>query len=206
MTGLGRCGTNFALDRWGVEPDIIVVGKGLAAGYMPLSAVIASPKVVAPFLAEKSSGAFEHGFTYSGHPLACAAGLAVNDYLREHEIVQSVAARSNDFSARMQGLMKYDFVGDVRVSGFLGGIEFVSDRITKAPFPAQAKVNRVVADAAWQAGLIVYPGAGFLPGGTGDHIMVAPPLNISDDDMDTLFSRLDQVFATVDKQILSACR
>jgi adenosylmethionine-8-amino-7-oxononanoate aminotransferase len=201
MTGLGRCATNFALDRWNVQPDVIVVGKGLAAGYMPLSAVIAAPNVVAPFLAENSSGAFEHGFTYSGHPLACAAGLAVSKYMCDHGVIKAVAGRSKDFSQRLSELAKYEFVGDVRACGFLGGIEFVADRATKRPFPVQKKFHRVIADAAFEAGLLVYPGAGFLPGGEGDHIIVAPPLNISTDDMDSLFTRLDKVFAQTQQGI-----
>jgi adenosylmethionine-8-amino-7-oxononanoate aminotransferase len=205
MTGLGRTGKNFALDRWNVEPDIIVVGKGLAAGYMPLAAVIASPKVVAPFLDESSSGAFEHGFTYSGHPLACSAGLAVVDYMQSHGVISAVASREDDFSMRMEALRQFDFVGDVRAYGFMGGIEFVAKRATKEPFKAEAKVHKLVADEAMKAGLIVYPGAGFLEGGRGDHIMVAPPLNISDADMDTLFVRLAQVFSAVSKPLHAAC-
>lgn len=203
MTGLGRCGTNFALDRWQVAPDIIVVGKGVAAGYIPLSAVIASPRVVAPFLAEKSSGAFEHGFTYSGHPLACAAGLAVAQYMQKHNIVKTVAVREEKFFARLNQVRKYEFVGDVRGCGFLAGIELVANRQTKEPFASSAKVHRVVADAALDAGLLVYPGAAFLPDGRGDHIMVAPPLNISEEDLDILFDSLDQVFATSEAQLLT---
>ncbi len=204
MTGLGRAGANFALDRWAVKPDIIVVGKGLAAGYVPLSAVIASPKVVAPFLSEKSSGAFEHGFTYSGHPLACAAGLAVIEYMKKHGTIASVAAREAAFQSRLQAMMQFDFVGDVRSYGFLGGIEFVADRKTKKPFPVELKMHRLVADQSMKDGLMVYPGAGFVDGGGGgDHVIVAPPLNISDQDMDTLFVRLTQVFSGISKQLMA---
>lgn len=205
MTGLGRCGANFAMDRWGVEPDIIIVGKGLAAGYVPLSGVLAASHVVAPFLADKSSGIFEHGFTYSGHPLACAAGLAVAKYMQDNQIVESVRSRESSFRKRLDEFRKFGFVGDVRSTGFMAGIEFVADQQSKAPFPAEMKVHRVVADAALKAGLLVYPGAGFIDGGLGDHVMVAPPLNISDLDMDTLFERLGQAFSSVEKQVLAAC-
>lgn len=206
MTGLGRAGKNFALDRWDVEPDIIVVGKGLAAGYLPLSAVIASPNVVAPFLSEESSGAFEHGFTYSGHPVACAAGLAVIDYMQQHGTISSVAIREDDFRSRMRAMSEFDFVGDVRAYGFMGGLEFVADRASKTPFPVELKLHRMVADEAMAQGLIVYPGAGFVDGGSGDHIMVAPPLNISKDDMDTLFVKLTKVLTAVGSKITNAIR
>lgn len=204
MTGLGRAGANFALDRWAVKPDIIVVGKGLAAGYVPLSAVIASAQVVAPFLAERSSGAFEHGFTYSGHPLACAAGLAVIEYMKRNDTIASVASREMDFQNRLQAMMQFDFVGDVRSYGFLGGIEFVADRKSKRTFPAELKVHRLVADQAMHDGLMIYPGAGFVDGGGGDHVIVAPPLNISAEDMDTLFARLTQVFSVIGRQLMAA--
>lgn len=205
MTGLGRCGSNLALERWGVCADIVVLGKGLAAGYMPLSAVLASADVVAPFLSEQSSGAFEHGFTYSGHPLSCAAGVAVNNYLRTNRVVESVAARADEFRARLELMREHEFVGDVRCTGFLGGLEFVANRKTKEPFPKELRLHRVIADTAWDAGLLLYPGAAFLPGGRGDHVMVAPPLNISDADMDVLFSKLEKVFKAVGKQLTAAC-
>lgn len=205
MTGLGRAGKNFALDRWEVEPDIIVVGKGLAAGYMPLSGVIASPKVVAPFLSESSGGAFEHGFTYSGHPASCAAGLAVIDYMQRHGIIASVAMREKEFASRVQALSKFEFVGDARAFGFLAGVELVANRHSKQPFDPALKAHRLIADEALKQGLLVYPGSGFVGDGTGDHVMIAPPLNISEQDMDTLFTRLDQVFTSVSKNLLTAC-
>ena len=125
MTGMGRCGAAFAMQLFNVEPDIIVAGKGLSAGYQPLSAVIASQKVVSAF--EGGSGVFEHGFTYSGHPTSCAAGLAALQYMENQALVSAVARRESDFFNRLEGLRKYPFVGDIRGRGFMAGVELVND-------------------------------------------------------------------------------
>jgi adenosylmethionine-8-amino-7-oxononanoate aminotransferase len=190
MTGLGRCGKNFAMQHWDVEADIIAIGKGVAAGYQPLSGVIASGRVVRAF--ENGSGIFEHGFTYSGHPTSCAAGLAAIRYLTKNDLVNQVAKREHDFFARLEALKKWDFVGDVRGRGFLAGIELVKDRATKEPFAVSKKANRLLADFANEAGLLVYPGSGFIDGELGDHVMIAPPFTISYAELDELFARLDK--------------
>lgn len=192
MTGLGRTGKNFAMNHWMVEPDIIVIGKGLAAGYQPLSGVIASKKVANAF--EKNSGVFEHGFTYSGHPTSCAAGLAAIKYLTANDLINKVEEREEEFFNRLETLRGYGFVGDVRGRGFMAGIEIVKDQRTKEPFPAKLKVNRMIESLAQEAGLLVYPGSGFIDGSLGDHIMIAPPFVITPEEMDELFVRLDKTF------------
>lgn len=192
MTGLGRTGKNFAMQHWNVEPDILIVGKGVAAGYQPLSAVIASKHVASVF--QNGSGVFEHGFTYSGHPTSCAAGLAAIDYLNKNDLVSHVAKQEANFFSRLNALKKWDFVGDVRGRGYLSGIELVRNRSTKTPFPASFKAHKILADLANEAGLLVYPGAGFIDGTLGDHIMVAPPFVISDEEMEEVFKRLESAF------------
>jgi len=189
MTGLGRTGKSFAMDHWNVEPDIIVIGKGVAAGYQPLSGVIASAKVAAAF--ENGSGVFEHGFTYSGHPTSCAAGLATVTYLLEHDLISHVSKQESDFFTRLEALRKWNFVGDVRGRGYLAGIELVKNRDTKEPFPASLKAFKLLGELANEAGLLVYPGSGFIDGELGDHIMIAPPFTITTEEMDELFSRLE---------------
>lgn len=200
MTGLGRAGANFAIQHWNVEPDIIAIGKGVAAGYQPLSGAIASARVAKAF--EDGSGIFEHGFTYSGHPISCAAGLAALNYLTKHNLIDHVAKQENDFFARLEALRKWDFVGDVRGKGYLAGIELVKNRETKEPFSAQFKANKVLGDLANEAGLLVYPGSGFIDGTLGDHIMIAPPFVIKPDELDEVFNRLETAmerFAVVAK-------
>ncbi|MBX9670910.1 MAG: aspartate aminotransferase family protein [Candidatus Obscuribacterales bacterium] len=189
MTGLGRTGANFAMQHFNADPDIIALGKGVAAGYQPLSAILSSAKVSAAF--EAGSGVFEHGFTYSGHPTSCAAGLAAVQYVIDNQLVTHVAKREYDFFLRLETLKKWDFVGDVRGKGYLAGIELVKSRDTKEPFPQSFKANAVLSELAREEGLLVYPGSGFIDGSLGDHIMIAPPFVIKEDEMEELFKRLE---------------
>lgn len=200
MTGLGRTGYNFAIDAWSVEPDLITLGKGLSAGYMPLGAVLAAGHVVKAF---ESKGVFEHGFTYSGHPVSCAAGLAALDYLVENDLVRAVADRADEFFERFDDLKKFDFVGDVRGRGFMAGIEFVKDKSTKEALDPALSFSALVAKEAAKAGLLVYPGSAFIDGQRGDHIMIAPPFTISDQELDELFNRLATAIKVAELQVLS---
>lgn len=202
MTGLGRVGPNMGLDLWGVEPDIIALGKGLSAGYMPLGAVLASGEVVSAF--EQGSGAFEHGFTYSAHPVSCAAGVAVLDYMQEHRLIQSVKQREKNFLAGLKEACSDDIVGDVRGHGFLVGVELVMDQKSKQPFPAELKLSQQVAAQALQNGLMIYPGSGSIDGVKGDHVIIAPPFTISESEMKELFQRLKLSIEQVSNKSLSA--
>lgn len=198
MVGLGRTGSDFAIDRFGVEPDIIVLGKGLAAGYQPLGAVLASSRIVEAI--KKSSGFFEHGFTYNGHPVAAAAGRAALSYLKQKDLSAAVKSRESELFATLSFLKNNPIVGDIRGRGFLAGIELVRDRDTKKPFDSTARIARRLAYRAEEAGLLVYPGSGFLEGGGGDHIMIAPPFTISSSELQELGQRLKKAFeATVNE-------
>lgn len=188
MTGMGRLGAEHGLSHFGIEADLIALGKGLAAGYMPLAAVLASRKVVAAF--EANSGVFEHGFTYSAHPVSCAAGLAVLRYLDEHLLVARVAEWESKVSQNLEGCFESGIVGDLRGKGFLWGLEIVSDRPSKLPFKANLRVSQGLAEAAANLGLLVYPGSGSVAGTGGDHVLVAPPFNLSEDDLEELTVRL----------------
>jgi len=199
MTGLGRTGKNFAINHWKVDPDIMTLGKGLSAGYVPLGAVLAAGHVVSAF--EGTTGTFEHGFTYSGHPASCAAGLACLDYLAAHELVHGVAKREAEFFRRAGELAKYDFVGDVRGRGFMLGFELVRDKETKEPFEPVLAVNQMVARQAAHDGLLIYPGGAFIDGVRGDHFMLTPPFTITDDEMDQMFVLLDKTLAAVDQNL-----
>jgi len=201
MTGLGRAGANFGLDLFGVEPDIIALGKGLAAGYLPLGAVIASGVIASAF--EDNSGVFEHGFTYSGHPVACAAGVAAIKLLNERALVRQVQEREAGFFSRLRELTRYEIVGDVRGRGFLAGLELVKKPATKEPFPTELKVSQLLGQEAAKEGLLIYPGSGSIDGVSGDHVMIAPPFTIADSEMDELFDRLARAFDKVFARIAS---
>jgi len=191
MTGFGRLGSNFGLDRWRVSADLVALGKGIASGYLPLGAVIASEKVWRPIA--EGSARFEHGFTYHGHPVACAAGLAVLKGLRRRRMVQNAGRMSKLMQSGLLELKaRLPVIGDVRGAGLLWGIEFVEDRSTRKPFPSDFKFAARVREEAFQRGLIVYPGSGFIDGERGDHILLAPPLVISSGEIRALLQLLDK--------------
>src|SRR4029077_21175781 len=120
---------------WGVEPDLILVGKGIASGYAPLGAVLVSARVVEAF--ERGSGAFTHGFTYQAHPVSTAAGNAVLDYLEAHKLYEHVDAAGQNLRGGLAPLETHQNIGDVRGLGLLLGIEFVKDKATGEPFPRE---------------------------------------------------------------------
>jgi adenosylmethionine-8-amino-7-oxononanoate aminotransferase len=182
MTGMGRCGRNFAVDQWGVAPDILVAAKGLSSGYAPLGAVIANQKVVQAIAS--GSGAFLHGFTYNAHPVCAAAGRAVLKFIKTHDLVN---AADCDRKESMAGILKsvletlsdIDSVGDVRGMGLLRAVEFVADKPSKRPFPPSQNFAAKVGQAASARGLLVYPMQGCVDGTSGDHLLLAPPAVIT---------------------------
>lgn len=182
MTGMGRTGCNFAVEHWSVQPEILVTAKGLSSGYAPLGAVIASRKVVDAIAL--GSGVFLHGFTYNAHPISLAAGSAVLRYLQAKKFVEAADSNRTDspaseFKRALALLQKEESVGDVRGIGLLWGVEFVADKKTKAPFPADRVFSSRVGAAASKRGLLVYPMQGSVDGLSGDHILLAPPAVIS---------------------------
>jgi len=199
MTGVGRTGRNFAVDHWGVVPDMIVVGKGLSGGYTPLGAVIARG-----FIAEaiaKGRGHFEHGFTYSANPLSAAIGSAVLDYVQRNRLIARAARLGKRLGEKLDGLRRHRIVGDVRGLGMMWGVELVKDRKTREPFPATLKVSRRLDDACVQEGLLIYPGSGTREGRDGDHFIVAPPFTITRSEMDDLVARLDRALTAIEKSL-----
>jgi adenosylmethionine-8-amino-7-oxononanoate aminotransferase len=173
LTGAGRTGTWSALEPYGVVPDIMVLGKGLAGGYAPLSAVVA-PRRLIDVLA-RGSGVFLHAQTFSHHATLCAAGVATIRYLRRHGLIQRCAAMGQALHQQLRELHSSPYVGDVRGRGLLAGIEFVENKSTRRPFPPSARFAESFAAAALDLGLIVWPNAGQLADGTGDLVMLAPP-------------------------------
>jgi adenosylmethionine-8-amino-7-oxononanoate aminotransferase len=182
MTGAGRTGRNFAVEHWDVAPDILVTAKGLSSGYAPLGAVIANKKVVAAIVS--GSGALLHGFTYNSHPISLAAGHAVLAWIQRNQLVQ--AADSERFGTpaaalahELSTLTELDVVGDVRGTGLLWGVEFVSDKASKRPFPQDENFAGRVGQAAVKRGLLLYPMQGCVDGYAGDHLLIAPPAVIT---------------------------
>ena len=177
MTGMGRTGKTFAVDHWGVEPDLILIGKGVASGYAPLGAVLISARVAAAF--EKGSGAFRHGFTYQAHPVATAAGNAVLDYLENAKLFDRVSPASAQLRAALAPLANHQNVGEIRGLGLLLGIEFVKDKSSRDPFPKESSIAEKIRQAALQKDVLTYPTQGCVDGLRGDHLLLAPPFIIS---------------------------
>ena len=202
LTGAGRTGTWSACESYGIVPDIMVLGKGIAGGYVPLSAVVAPERLID--VIAKGSGALLHAQTFSHHATLCAAGVATIKYLRENRLVERSAGMGAVLQTQLQQLRSLPYVGDVRGKGLLAGIEFVEDKNVRRPFPRAAAFAETFAAAALDLGLIIWANAGQLNDGTGDLAMVAPPFVIDEDqigEMVTLLSRaLEQTVSQVESR------
>jgi adenosylmethionine-8-amino-7-oxononanoate aminotransferase len=173
MSGMGRTAKPFAIQHWNVEPDMILVGKGIASGYAPLGAVLVSAHVVEAF--ERGSGIFQHGFTYQAHPVCAAAGNAVLDYLETHKLFERVASISKTLFADLEPLRSHPNVGDIRGMGLLIGVEFVRDKVSREPFPSSQNIAERIRQAAIEENVLTYPTQGCVDGLRGDHVLLAPP-------------------------------
>jgi adenosylmethionine-8-amino-7-oxononanoate aminotransferase len=184
MTGMGRTGSNFSVERWGVAPDILVTAKGLSSGYAPLGAVIASPKVVNAIAG--GAGSFVHGFTYNAHPVSLAAGRAVLRHLQTRNLLQAANSAQQETTAAklcrsLNMLRDSKVIGDVRGIGLLWGVEFIADKSSNLPFAPEFKFAERVAQSAAKRGLLVYPVQGCVDGLSGDHLLIAPPAVITEE-------------------------
>jgi adenosylmethionine-8-amino-7-oxononanoate aminotransferase len=188
MSGMGRTGKPFAIQHWNVEPDIILVGKGIASGYAPLGAVLVAPRVVEAF--ERGSGAFQHGFTYQAHPVATAAGNAVLDYIESHNLFDRVQPAAEILRTELSVLQSHPHVGDIRGLGLLLGIEFVKNKATRRPFPKEDNIAERIRQAALAENVLTYPMQGCVDGVNGDHILLAPPFIISPQECRSIASAL----------------
>lgn len=185
LTGFGRTGQNFGMNHWNVLPDIIALGKGMGCGYYPVSGVIVNQPLADVF--EQKTTPFLGGHTYACNPMGAVAGNFVLDYLQEHNLVARARELGARFLQKLETLKEIELVGDVRGIGFLWGIELVRNQSTRQPFPAHWMVNRKLVDLLQEKGLIVYPGKGSVDGESGDHILIAPPLNIEEEWLEAIF-------------------
>ncbi|MGQ0537932.1 MAG: aminotransferase family protein [Gemmatimonadaceae bacterium] len=188
LCGAGRTGTWTALEAWGITPDIVTLGKGIAAGYAPLAGLLTSRRLIDPIARAGSS--FLHAQTYSHHPVACAAGLATLRYIDEHRLLDRCAALGRLFHAKLAALKLMPHIGDVRGRGLLAGVELVADADTREPFARAEQVAERVTRAARANGLVVWPNVGHLTDGRGDIIMLAPPFVVTEQEIDEIVRRL----------------
>jgi adenosylmethionine-8-amino-7-oxononanoate aminotransferase len=196
MTGMGRTGGRwFAVEHWGVLPDIMILGKGMSGGYFPLSAMIAKDEIVERI--KEKHGGFVHGHTFSHHAVACSVGLAVLRFLQRKNLVQRSQERGLYLLQKMEELKVFSFVGDVRGKGLMTAIEFVKDQKTKKPFPRKAKFAERVLDLAFENGLTLYPGTDFVDGVNGDMVMLCPPFIIEESQIDEIIEILKITFSQI---------
>ena len=189
MCGMGRTGTLYASEQEDVVPDVVAVAKGLGGGYQPIGAMLAQRKVVQAL--RDGSGAFQHGHTYIGHPVAAAAALAVQQVIKRDHLLDAVRERgAHLFHALHAQFDGHPHVGDIRGRGLFAGIELVADRKTKQPFEPKARLHAQVKAAAMREGLLCYPMGGTIDGVRGDHILLAPPYIVRDTDIDQIVQRL----------------
>jgi adenosylmethionine-8-amino-7-oxononanoate aminotransferase len=191
MSGMGRTGTLHACEQEGIAPDLLVVAKGLGAGYQPIGAVLVADKVLEAI--RGGSGFFQHGHTYMGHPTACAAALAVQRAIRERGLLANVRAMGDLLGAALGARFgNHPHVGDVRGRGLFRAIELVADRGTKEPFDAERRLHARIKRCAMDRGLICYPGGGTADGVRGDHVLLAPPFIIEADQVAEIVERLGE--------------
>jgi adenosylmethionine-8-amino-7-oxononanoate aminotransferase len=189
MCGMGRTGTLYASEAEEVVPDIVAIAKGLGGGYQPIGATLAQKKIVDAM--REGSGFFQHGHTYLGHAVSCAAALAVQRVIERDQLLADVHQLGMRFGAMLCDAMgDHSHVGNIRGRGFFWGVELVHARDTKAPFPHQTKLHAQVKKAAFARGLMVYPMGGTVDGQSGDHILLAPPFISSENELGEMVSRL----------------
>jgi len=196
MCGMGRTGSLFACEQEGIAPDITAIAKGLGAGYQPIGAMLCSKEIYSAI--ENGSGFFQHGHTYLGHPVACAAGHAVVSAILDRNLIGRVQSQGDRLMQALRDrFSEHPHIGDIRGRGLFLGMEFVQDRETKTPFDPGLGINKLFKKATFEAGLICYPMGGTIDGKQGDHVLLAPPFIIENNHIDEIIDKLDTAVQVV---------
>ncbi|KAF1844368.1 aminotransferase, class III [Cucurbitaria berberidis CBS 394.84] len=194
MCGMGRTGWLHAWQKDNVVPDIQLVGKGLAAGFQPISAMLIGHKIINAFQQGPSNSAFQHGHTFQNYPLAAAAALAVQKIIEDDGLLENVREKGKLLEKKLKkGLGDHRYVGDIRGEGLFWGIEFVEDKRTKRPFDAKRMVNEEIFQLGLNHGIHVYPGGGTADGKNGDHIIVAPAFDVTTQELTSIVERVTRL-------------
>ena len=200
MCGMGRTGSLFASEQEDIAPDIVTIAKGLGAGYQPIGAMLCSGEIYRAI--ENGSGFFQHGHTYLGHPVACAAANAVVKAILKRGLIERVKTQGDRVKQALKSrFSEHANIGDIRGRGLFLGMEFVQDRATKAAFDPALGINKAFKKTAFENGLICYPMGGTIDGKQGDHVLLAPPFIIEDNHIDELIDKLDNTLSQVLKQL-----
>lgn len=192
MTGFGRTGTHFAIEQFDVIPDMLTFGKGVSGGYAPLAGMIVSDRVI-DSLKKNGQGRFIHGFTFSGHPVSVAAGLAAVRYYKEQNLLDNCQKQSEYLLQKLNKLQaSHRSMGQIRGRGLLIGFELMKDRESDSFYSPSYGASERLNQLATNLGAIFYPGSGTIDGKQGDHLLIGPPLTIAQDEVDELIHILDQ--------------
>ena len=199
MCGMGRTGTMHAWEQEGVFPDIQTIAKGLGAGYQPIAAILVQGRIVQAI--SNGSGSLMHGHTYSGHPVACAAALAVQRVIAEDDLLANIGVMGARLRERLHDRFgQHAHVGDIRGRGLFMAIELVEDRPAKTPFASALKLHARIRNAALERGLACYALGGTVDGAAGDHVLLAPPYIATAQDIDRI---VDILGDAVDASLLA---
>lgn len=190
MTGFGRTGTNFCIEQFGIVPDMITAAKGITSGYAPMGMLIVNEKLMAPV--EPRVEGFGSISTYSYHPVSAAVACAVLDILAEEQLVARSRKLGNYLFNALEKLKSHPNVADIRGRGLFAGVELVRSRSDNQPYDRDAKFAQRVLDNCKSKGISFYSGTGMAPGLAGEHIMIAPPFVITEEEIDRCVEVLEQ--------------
>lgn len=200
MSGMGRTGTFFAFEQEDIVPDIMTIGKGLGGGYAPIAGVLVHKKIIN--VLKKGTSSFNHGHTYQAHPVACASTLAVQQILSRDGLVENCARMGVILHRLLVDTFKAaKYVGDIRGKGLFWSLEFVKDKSTRKSFPPSIRFGARFQTIAFELGVAVYPGAGTVDGTNGDHAIVSPPYNVTEEELKKITGVLKQAYDKLEKEI-----
>ncbi|KAF3038155.1 hypothetical protein E8E12_007388 [Didymella heteroderae] len=200
MCGTGRTGTYFAFEQEGIQPDIVTIGKGLGGGYAPIAGMLINGKVVD--ILKAGSSTFNHGQTYQAHPTSCATALAVQEIVQREQLVNRCAKQGRKLEQLLRDTFATSkYVGNIRGRGLFWCVEFMEDTAQKIPFPAEMSFGSSVQLAAFDMGIAAYPGAGTVDGLKGDHVLIAPPYTVSDEELVITVSTLKRAYDQIVTQL-----
>jgi adenosylmethionine-8-amino-7-oxononanoate aminotransferase len=191
ITGFGRLGAWFGSERYDIRPDLMTIAKGLSSSYASIGAVVASERVIEPFM--RDTRMYAHGITFGGHPVASAVALKNIEIMKRDQIVEHVAATQDTFRAKLEQLLDLPIVGDVRGTGFFYAVELVKDKETKATFDdaeCETLLRQFLSPRLFERGLICRADD------RGDPVLqISPPLVAGQDEFDQIVSILGDVLA-----------
>jgi adenosylmethionine-8-amino-7-oxononanoate aminotransferase len=193
MCGMGRTGSYFAFEQESITPDIVTIGKGLGGGYAPIAGMLVNNRIIE--VLRKGTSSFNHGHTFQAHPVSCAIALRIQQIVTRERLVE----RSKEKGEKLMKLLEDAFAGaayvaDIRGRGLFRTVEFMQDPKSKKPFAKEIGFGAMVQLATFDLGVAVYPGAGTVDGVLGDHVLVSPPYNLSDKELEITVSTLKKAY------------